>query len=139
MMNQHLLIVDDQGDLRRMLRIALGYGKYVMHEADNGTDALRIAERVTPDVIVLDVMMPGALNGLDVCRAIKRSPKFDGSYVVLLTALGQDEDIAAGRAAGADAYFVKPFSPAQLIETIEARTASRGDMQVAGPGRPHFH
>lgn len=119
---QKLLIVDDQDDLRKMLRIALGYGKYQLLDAADGASALALARAEKPDVILLDVMMPGELDGFDVCRAIKSDPDLAHAFIVMLTARGQASDYAAGDEAGADAYMVKPFSPTKLIEVIEMRT-----------------
>ena len=121
MMKQKLLIVDDQEDLRKMLRLALGYGKYHLFEAGDGETALAMARAEKPDVILLDVMMPGSLDGLAVCRAIKADPELAGCFVVLLTARGQTADFATGDTAGADAYMVKPFSPSKLVEVVEMR------------------
>jgi len=120
-MQQKLLIVDDQPELRKMLRLALGYGKYQLLEAGDGTTALAIARAEKPDVILLDVMMPGALDGFAVCKAIKDDPQLAATFVVMLTARGQTADYANGDAAGADAYMVKPFSPSKLIEVVEMR------------------
>jgi CheY-like chemotaxis protein len=130
MMTDKLLIVDDQAELRRMLRIATGYGKYILFEADNGEDALAIAMKELPNVVLLDIMMPGDLNGLQVCEYIKQSPAMKGIYVILLTARGQADDIEAGRRAGADVYMIKPFSPLHLIEVIESRHQPKGEMVV---------
>jgi len=121
MMKEKLLIVDDQEDLRKMLRLALGYGKYHLLEAGDGETALALARAEKPNVILLDVMMPGSLDGIAVCRAIKADPELARCFVVLLTARGQTADYAAGDAAGADAYMVKPFSPAKLVEVVEMR------------------
>jgi DNA-binding response OmpR family regulator len=121
MMKEKLLIVDDQEPLRKMLRLALGYGKYHLFEAGDGETALAMARAEKPDVILLDVMMPGSLDGIAVCRAIKADPELAGCFVVLLTARGQTADFAAGDTAGADAYMVKPFSPAKLVEVVEMR------------------
>ncbi len=121
MMKEKLLIVDDQADLRKMLRLALGYGKYHLLEASDGEAALAMARAEQPNVILLDVMMPGRLDGIAVCRALKADPATAGCFVVLLTARGQTADYAAGDAAGADAYMVKPFSPTKLVEVVEAR------------------
>ncbi len=136
MMNQKLLIVDDQDDLRRMLRIALGYGKYVMFEAENGADALDIAGREHPDVILLDVMMPGGLDGFEVCRRIRELASGGGytPYIALLTARQQTADIEAGRAAGADIYIIKPYSPMRLVEIIESRATAPAAMTVVRHG-----
>lgn len=120
-MKEKLLIVDDQGDLRKMLRIALGYGKYQMFEAQDGTTALRLAREKRPDVMVLDVMMPGELDGFQVCETIKNDPDLRHIFVVLLTALGSDADRKEGERVKADYYMVKPFSPLNLIEVIETR------------------
>lgn len=119
---QKLLIVDDQDDLRKMLRLALGYGKYQLLDAADGATALTLARAEKPDVILLDVMMPGELDGFDVCRTIKADPELSHAFIVMLTARGQASDYAAGDAAGADAYMVKPFSPTKLIEVIEMRS-----------------
>ncbi|TRZ69185.1 MAG: response regulator [Rhodocyclaceae bacterium] len=135
-MNQKLLIVDDQNDLRRMLRIALGYGKYVMFEAENGAAALDIVEREHPDVILLDVMMPGGMDGFEVCRRIRQlavTHNFS-PYVAMLTAREQPADIAAGSSAGANIYIIKPYSPMQLVEIIESRNNASATMTVVRPG-----
>jgi len=121
MLKEKLLIVDDQEDLRKMLRLALGYGKYNLYEAGDGATALAMARAEKPNVILLDVMMPGELDGIAVCRAIKADPELAGCFVVLLTARGQTADYAAGDTAGADAYMVKPFSPSKLVEVVEMR------------------
>jgi two-component system phosphate regulon response regulator PhoB len=121
-LTQKLLIVDDQPEIRKMLRISLGYGKYQLFEAADGATALSIARAEKPDVMLLDVMMPGELNGLDVCRAVKQDPLLAHSFVVMLTARGQLEDYVNGDKSGADAYMIKPCTLAKLIEVIEKRT-----------------
>lgn len=125
MLTEKLLIVDDIGQLRKLLRLTLGYGIYNMYEADNGKDALQLAQSIAPDVIVLDVMLPGGLDGFQICEAIKRDAKLKSIFVVLLTACGQKADIEKGKQVGADAYVVKPFSPAHLIEVIESRRRAK--------------
>lgn len=120
-MNEKLLIVDDNGDLRRMLRISLGYGKYKMYEAATGTEAMQIAREEHPNVILLDVMMPGELDGFQVCEMIKTDPNLKDIFVVILTALSSADDRSEGYRVKADFYMPKPFSPLQLIEVIETR------------------
>lgn len=134
MMAEKLLIVDDHAELRRMLRIATGYGKYILHEAATGDEAMAVARNEHPSVMLLDIMMPGELNGLQVCERIKQSDDLKDIYVVLLTARGQIEDIEAGRRAGADAYMIKPISPLRLVETIESRHQQRDGMTVVKTG-----
>lgn len=119
--HKKLLIVDDEGNLRKLLLVTLGYGRYKLYFAVNGAEALALAEEHEPEVIVLDIRMPGDIDGLEVCRRIKESPKLKNTYIVLLTGLAKDTDREAGMAAHANAYMVKPFSPEKLIELIETR------------------
>ncbi len=113
-----LLIVDDDRMLRRLLAVTFGSGKYRVYEADNGADALRMAFELSPDIVLLDVMLPGEFDGFEICRRIKAHAALARTRVVLLTALGQKKDRELGASAGADAYVVKPFSPRQLIELV---------------------
>ena len=116
---KRVLIVEDQADIRKLIRMTLEFEPYEIHEAANGTDGLRLAVEVQPDLILLDVMMPGELDGLQVCARVRALPALQGTRVVLLTARGQTQDRDAGQEAGADEDLIKPFSPLQLIETIE--------------------
>jgi CheY-like chemotaxis protein len=116
---KRVLIVEDQADIRKLIRMTLEFEPYEIHEAANGSDGLRVAGEVQPDLILLDVMMPGELDGLQVCARVRADPALRDTRVVLLTARGQAQDREAGQRAGADEYLIKPFSPLQLIETIE--------------------
>jgi CheY-like chemotaxis protein len=116
---KRVLIVEDQADIRKLIRMTLEFEPYEIHEAANGTDGLQLAGEVVPDLILLDVMMPGELDGLQVCARVRAHPALQATRVVLLTARGQTQDRDAGQQAGADEYLIKPFSPLQLIETIE--------------------
>ncbi|WP_413283026.1 response regulator transcription factor [Vibrio sp. MA40-2] len=114
-----VLIVDDQSELRKLIRMTLDLGDYKLFEADFGLQALELAKDIEPDLVVLDVMMPGDLNGYEVCAKLKNSERNKVPYVILLTAKGQEADIDEGRKAGADHYLVKPFSPLELIEKVK--------------------
>jgi len=116
---KRVLIVEDQADIRKLIRMTLEFEDYEIHEASDGASGLRMARGLAPDLMLLDVMMPGELDGLQVCHHIKSDPATRSIRVVLLTARGQARDREVGREAGADEYLVKPFSPLQLIETIE--------------------
>jgi len=116
-----ILIVDDQADLRKLIRLTLQMHDWELFEAQSGAQALAMATTLRPDLILLDVMMPGELNGLQVCKAIKADPELKSIKVFLLTARGQQKDIAQGLDAQADAYLVKPFSPLELLDLIEKR------------------
>lgn len=115
-----LLIVDDDINLRKLLTATFDYGKFKIFVASNGVDAIRMANQIQPDIVLLDVMLPGEFDGFDVCKLIKAQPTLKNTYVIMLTALGQKNDREQGEQAGADAYFVKPFSPLQLIDLIES-------------------
>ena len=114
-----ILIVEDHADIRRLIRMTLEFDDYEITEASDGETGLAQALADRPDLVLLDVMMPGKLDGLDVCKALKAYP--NSPRVLLLTARGRSEDLDVGIQAGADAYLVKPFSPLQLIETINAQ------------------
>jgi len=116
---KRVLIVEDQADIRKLIRMTLEFEPYEIHEASDGVGGLRRAGELKPDVILLDVMMPGELDGLQVCARVRANPELKNTRVVLLTARGQIQDRDAGQQAGADEYLIKPFSPLQLIETLE--------------------
>lgn len=118
-MKGRLLIVEDQPDIRKLIRMTLEFEGYDLLEAENGADGLRLAQTSRPMIMLLDVMMPGELDGYQVCERVKKDPELAGTKVVLLTARGQAADLETGKRAGADAYLVKPFSPLELIDTID--------------------
>lgn len=113
-----VLIVEDQADIRELIRVTLEFESYELHEAANGPDGLDAALRLKPELILLDVMMPGGMDGYEVCKRVKASPDLRRTRVVMLTARGQQSDKAAGKAAGADEYLVKPFSPLDLMKVV---------------------
>lgn len=118
-----ILLVDDHSDIRRLVRITLGKA-YEVLEAEEGVTALEIARRQKPDLVVLDVMMPGEMDGLQVLDAIKADPNLIMTRVIMVTARGQVQDHENGIKRGADAYFIKPFSPLQLVAAIKEILAS---------------
>lgn len=118
-MTHRILIVEDQPDICKLIRMTLEFGEFEIHEANDGETGLNMARAIRPHVMLLDVMMPGLLDGYQVCARIKQDPDLKQIQVVMLTARGQATDLAAGEAAGADAYLVKPFSPLELIERVE--------------------
>ena len=118
-MTHRILIVEDQPDICKLIRMTLEFGDFEIHEANDGETGLNMARAIKPHVMLLDVMMPGLLDGYQVCARIKQDADLKQIQVVMLTARGQATDLAAGEAAGADAYLVKPFSPLELIERVE--------------------
>ncbi|MFN8454202.1 MAG: response regulator [Anaerolineae bacterium] len=115
-----ILIVDDQIEVRELVQVTLEIGDYQILTAENGQAAVEIAQTEHPDIILMDIMMPGSeVDGLEACRRLKANPATAGITIVMLSAKGQEADLEAGRRAGADDYFIKPFSPIALIEKVE--------------------
>ncbi len=118
-MTRSALIVDDHPDIRKLLMMTLRAQGFDLHETDNGEDAWRIARKLRPSIVLLDAMMPGSLDGYQVCEKIKTDATLKlSTKVVMLTARGQVSDVERGHAAGCDAYMVKPFSPLALLSLI---------------------
>ncbi len=113
-----ILIVEDQPEIRELIRLTLEFDDYEIFEAGTGAAALAIAEKQRPDLVLLDVMMPGGMDGVEVCRRIKADANLRRIKVVMLSAKSQANDKTAGLNAGADTYLTKPFSPVELMTTI---------------------
>ncbi len=116
-MKRRVLVVDDDPLIVEILKTILDLEEFEVETATSGEQTLDIVAEVVPDVLVLDVMMPG-IDGYEVCRRLKADPATAGIPVVLLTARDREEDRRMGLTAGADAYVTKPFSPLSLIDTI---------------------
>lgn len=110
-----ILIVDDQPEVRELVKLTLNSPDYLVIEGGNGDEALRISVDELPDLILMDIMMPGDVNGLKATQILKQDHVTQHIPIVILTAKGQKEDIVKGAAVGADDYIVKPFSPLKLI------------------------
>lgn len=123
---KRVLIVDDHPNIRKMICLALGKN-YILEEAGNAEQALACIQANLPDGIVLDVMMHGSMNGFQLCEKIKNDAELSKSHVVLVTACGQVDDQELGYALGADAYFVKPFSPLALARHLHEALHSPPD------------
>jgi CheY-like chemotaxis protein len=121
-----VLVVDDDPVIQRLLRINFEMEGYQVLLAGDGPAGLNQVRSARPDVVVIDVMMPG-MDGLDLTAAIKSDPAISHLPVLLLSAKAQDADIRAGEASGADAYVTKPFEPLELLGRVaELVTASKG-------------
>lgn len=114
-----ILVVEDQADIRQLIRMTLEFGPYEVHEAENGESGWHMVQALRPDLVLLDVMMPGSLDGYQVCQKVKVERSLQHIPVVMLTARGLPADLAMGRQAGANAYLAKPFSPLELIDTVD--------------------
>jgi DNA-binding response OmpR family regulator len=115
---KQVLIVEDQENIRELIRMTLEFEELEVHEAADGPAGLSAAERLRPDLVLLDVMMPGGLDGFAVCERLRAMPALKKTKVVMLTARAQAEDRARGLKAGATEYLVKPFSPQELLRVV---------------------
>ena len=118
-MRTRVLVVDDEPDLLELVRYNLTKAGYDVTCVLSGEEALARVRAHTPDLIVLDVLLPG-LDGLEVCKALRRNPTTAGIPIVMLTARSEDADVVAGLELGADDYLTKPFSPRVLLARIKA-------------------
>ena len=113
-----VLIADDEHNIRHILDFSLHSEGFDVVAATNGEDAYTLAVSEKPDLIILDVMMPGQ-GGIETCRQIKANEEIAGIPVVLLTARASRQDREEGIAAGADDYITKPFSPQKVINVVQ--------------------
>jgi two-component system phosphate regulon response regulator PhoB len=118
-MQKKILVVDDEKDIRDLVEATLLRSEHVVIKADSGDRAVEIARTEKPHLILMDIMMPGNVDGLEATRILKNDPETKSCTIVLLTAKGQVSDRRAGIAAGADDYFVKPFSPLELLRKVD--------------------
>jgi len=131
-MRERVLVVDDEPDVRALLRANLKSAGFDVLEASNGAEALSIAKHDLPTVIILDLMMP-EMNGIEVCRALRKHPPTSRIPILMLTAKTTEEDKVAGFEVGADDYVTKPFSPRELILRVRAVARRKPDQGVAKP------
>jgi len=112
-----ILTIEDQPDIRRLIQMTLEFKDFRVLEAGNGEAGIAIARSERPDVILMDVMMPG-MDGLTAARLLAADPELRHIPIVMLSALGMAENVQAGLATGVRAYLVKPFSPFELLEVV---------------------
>ncbi len=115
-----ILVVDDNSHTRRLLKLQLG-GKYDVLEAIDGEQALKLLAQHQPKVILLDVMLPGTVNGLQVLDAVKRDTQRRDTLVGMVTGRSQLFDCSEANRLGADAYFIKPFSPSAVGAWVDKK------------------
>ncbi|MFA4992390.1 MAG: response regulator [Candidatus Omnitrophota bacterium] len=118
-MKAKILIVEDEKDIIKMLEYNLKKEGFKVLDARDGEDALDLALRQCPDLILLDLMLPG-IDGLEVCKTLKKDTKTASIPIIMLTAKSQESDKVVGLELGADDYVTKPFSPRELIARIKA-------------------
>jgi two-component system, OmpR family, alkaline phosphatase synthesis response regulator PhoP len=136
----HILIIEDEPDITEILKYNLEQNHYRVSTANSGAAGLSAARETFPDLVLLDLMMPG-MDGLEVCRKLREDPRTRELLVIMLTAKGTEADVVVGLTLGADDYIVKPFSIVELLARVKAvlrrvehRDAGEpSDMLKAGP------
>ncbi|HEV2123731.1 MAG TPA: response regulator [Chloroflexota bacterium] len=116
-MSARVVVADDDPDIRRLIVFTLRRRGYAVSEAEAGDSALDLIRQEHPDLVVLDVMMPG-MTGIEVARALKRDPATGAIPIIMLSAKGQAAEVDAGLESGARAYMVKPFSTQELASKV---------------------
>lgn len=131
MAKEKILVVDDEQDLVKLIRYHLEKDGYRVLSAHNGEDALFLSRKERPELLILDLMLPG-MDGLEVCKRLKADRDLTNTAIVMLTAKGEEADITTGLKLGADDYITKPFSPKELVARAQAvlrRTKSASAIQ----------
>ncbi len=121
-----ILVVEDEDDIRELIAFNLELNNMEVFKAKNGEDGIEIAEKEHPDIVILDLMLPG-IDGFDVCRHLKKNTATRDITIIMLTARSEDPDVVTGLEIGADDYITKPFSPRILIARINATLRRKND------------
>jgi len=129
-MKDVILVVDDEEDIRELVRYNLSKSGYNVMAAATGEEALQIAHQVRPMLVVLDIMLPG-IDGLEVCRRLKGDSILSKTPIVMISALGEEKDVVTGLELGADDYVAKPFSPGVLLARVKSVIRRVGASPVA--------
>jgi len=114
-----ILVVEDEAPIQELLQFNLERVNYKVKVTDSGEEAIKQASKSNPDLILLDIMLPGT-DGLEVCKTLKASSKTENIPIIMLTALCEEADIVTGLELGADDYITKPFSPRVLLARVKA-------------------
>jgi CheY-like chemotaxis protein len=120
-----ILIAEDERDIRDLVAFTLRFAGHEVFAASNGEEAVELAPRVNPDLILMDVRMP-RMTGYEACKILKADPDLKDIPVVFLSAKGQDNEIQQGLASGAEDYLLKPFAPDQLTSRVKVILAKFG-------------
>ncbi len=119
MTKKRILLIEDEEDIAALIKLQAEFSEYRLHVEVDGINGYRAVEREKPDLVILDIMLPGE-NGLDVCRKMKGNPGLKNIPVILLSGKSEELDIVLGLELGADDYLTKPFSPKILFSKIKA-------------------
>ena len=122
-----ILVAEDERDIRELIVITLQLGGFNVIDVPNGAEAVKKAEEIYPDLILMDVRMP-KMTGYEACKALKANDKTRDIPVVFLSAKGQEAEVSTGLELGAEEYFLKPFAPDELSERVNQILAKYGKL-----------
>jgi len=130
MPGEKILVVEDEEDILELITYNLKRENYQVEGVESGEEAIDMAGRIRPDLILLDIMLPGK-DGLEVCRQLKGDPDTSGIPIIMVSAKGEEADIVVGLELGAEDYVAKPFSPKVLVARVRAvlRRATAGPIE----------
>jgi len=131
-----LLLIEDEEDIAALIKLQAELAGYKLHVEVDGLNGYMAAEREKPDLVILDIMLPG-LNGLDVCRKIKSNPELKDTPIIIISAKSEELDVVLGLELGADDYVAKPFSTKVLLSRIKA-VLRRGSLPTKQPKKIIF-
>lgn len=131
MARETILVVEDDENIQQLVGYNLAKAGFHVLYADNGEQALSVIKRERPELIILDLMLPG-LNGFEICKLVRKDPKTKNLPIVMLTAKSEENDMAAGLDLGADDYITKPFSPKILISRVKAALRRKEGLSEEG-------
>ncbi len=119
MKRRKILVIEDEADIREVIIYNLIRENYDTLGASDGEEGMRLIQAESPDLVLLDLMLPG-VNGLDICKRLKMEPSLGSIAIIMVTAKGEEADIVLGLELGADDYVTKPFSPKELVSRVKA-------------------
>ena len=119
MSKKRIVVIEDEPDILEVLNYNLRREGFEVSSAGNGTIGLSLIHKEQPDLVLLDLMLPGT-DGVEICRSLKGDPRTSGILIIMVTAKGEESDIVLGLGVGADDYVTKPFSPKELVARVKA-------------------
>ena len=117
MAKETILIIEDEKDIKEIIEYNLNKEGYKTITASSGEEGLKVLTKTIPDLIILDLMLPG-IDGFEVCQIVRLNPEWQSTKIIFLTARGRELDLAKGLALGADAYITKPFSNSEVVASV---------------------
>jgi len=131
MSKKKIVVIEDEPDILEVLGYNLKREGYEVFSATNGNLGMSLVNKETPDLVLLDLMLPG-MDGIEICSSIKKNPATQNTLIIMVTAKGEESDIVLGLGVGADDYITKPFSPKELVARVKA-VLRRGNVVDSQP------